>query len=641
MIRISSLNYDVNTVSSTLYTVSQNQWNTIASLSDHVATAVGGDLTSLSSYIYDLNVSFLSLSGYVSTTNTSLMSLSSLHWNAITATSISLSNLYLSNAATSISLSNLYLSNAATSISLSNLIVSFLSLSSQLTLSISLKDNLYVGGTASIVSINVNAGQIYNNTANGRVGINTSVPQAAFDVVGITRIRTLSNNAYLDFTADVNADGNANMVRSLYASGGITYEGTRTYYSQGNPNVSDSGSINIRCATNQLDLYTTQSNNDSSVLGLQGFTGARCIQYYNFISTTEAQRVSATGFGILVPYVSLSNLCHSVYPNVMAIGFNNGGVDPDIPFTLHCGSGTGVGDSYGGGLQVTNHNNYSLFISRLPYDVVFRANGNAVVTGSISANDFFVGGVSSVNTLFTSFTSLSGYVSSTNASLMSLSDYISNTVVSFLSLSAYTSTTNASLMSLSNYISSLNVSFLSLSAYTSTTNASLMSLSNYISSLNVSFLSLSAYTSTTNASLMSLSNYISSLNVSFLSLSAYTSTINASLMSLCNYVSSFTYGLNIATPTISTNTVYQNTGTFPHYYNIWISSRLSNESFRALMSSSAITLGVSTGLVFTDYFETGTQATTYFVHMNFIVPPTWYLVISSAVNTSTVARRWV
>ncbi len=431
------------------------------------------------------------------------------------------------------------------------------SLSQKLTLSVSLANDFYVGGTASIVSINVGNGQIYNNTTTGRVGINTSSPQAAFDVVGTTRIRTLSNNAFIDFTPDVNANGLDNMVRSFYTSGGTAYEGTRTYYSQGNPSQSYSGNMAMRCAFNQLDLYTTQSNNDSSVLGLQGFTGARVIQNYNLQNTTDTTRISANGFGVYVPYVSLSNLSHNLYANVMAMGFTNGGTDPDIPFTLHCGSGSGTGDSYGGGLQITNHNNYSQYTSRLPYDVALRANGNVHITQSISANDFVVGGVSSLSSLFLSFTSLSGHLSTTYLNVMSLSDYISDFVISFLSLSNFVSTRNG--------------------------------------------------------------------------------VLTATVLSLSGYVNSFLSALSIGNPTISTNVVYQNTADYPFFYNAWVSNRSSGEDYLLLLSTS--TIGTTATAKTFDRFITGTQATTYFVKMNFVVPAGWYFEISSSTQIAFQGAR--
>lgn len=429
------------------------------------------------------------------------------------------------------------------------------SLSNQLTLSISLKDNLFVGGTASIVSLNVNDGQIYNNTTNGRVGINTSTPQTTFDVVGTTRIRTLSSNAYMDVSPNVNNDGLATMLRFLTSPDGSVVDSSRIYYQNGNPSQVYSGDIYTRCAVYSTDLYTTQSNNDASILGLQGFTGARPINYYQIMNTVDSTRISASAFGMYFPYLSLSNLSHQVYPNVLAFGFVNGGTDPDVPFTLHCGSGTGTGDSYGGGLQVTNHNNYSLFTSRLPYDVALRANGNATVTGSISANDFFVGGVSSVNTLFTSF------------------------------------------------------------------------------------VSLSAYTSSVNASLMSLSNIISTRNVSFLSLSGYVSSVNVSLLSLSNFVDSFTIGFGAQTTTLLTNTVVSNTTNYTWYYNFWTILRSSGESYSVRMSSAAFTAGSGTTRL-VDRFDTGAQATTYFVKLNFAVPAGWHFCISSTVSTTFDGARF-
>jgi hypothetical protein len=233
----------------------------------------------------------------------------------------------------------------------------------------------------SVQSINVNNGQIYNNTTNGRVGINTNNPQAAIDLVGVTRIRTISNNAYLEFTPDVNGAGGDNMVRSFYNSGGISYEGTRTYYNPGNPSQPHSGNMAMRCAFNQLNLYTTQSNNDITLVGLpNGFTGGRMIQNYDVINTVDTTRISGNGWGFFLPYVSLSNLSHNIYGNVFMLGCNNGGNDPNIPLVVHCGSGSvGVGNAYGTGIQLTTHlsQDTAYTISALPVSECLRVNGRS------------------------------------------------------------------------------------------------------------------------------------------------------------------------------------------------------------------------------------------------------------------------
>jgi hypothetical protein len=92
--------------------------------------------------------------------------------------------------------------------------------------------------------------------------------------------------------------------------------------------------------------------------------------------------------------------------------------------------------------------------------------------------------------------------------------------------------------------------------------------------------------------------------------------------------------LNPVSQNISTNTVLSNAQTFARYINVWMSDRASNENYTVFMSSTAITIGVSTGLQIADFFETGIQATTYFVKLNFVVPPSWEYVISSSTQIS-------
>ena len=242
----------------------------------------------------------------------------------------------------------------------------------------------------SVQSINVNNGQIYNNTTNGRVGINTNNPQAAIDLVGVTRIRTISNNAYLDFTPNANNNGFDNMVRSYYNVAGTNYEGTRTYYFSGNPSQAYSGFTAMRCAATALDLYTTQSNNDSSAIGLpSGFSGVRNFQYYNFLTTTDTARLSANAWGLYIPYVSLSDLSHIIYPNNLMFGCVNGGTDPNIPMIIHTGSGTtGVGTQYGTGIQLTTHlsQDTAYTISTLPLSEALRVNGRTYMNKRLTVN---------------------------------------------------------------------------------------------------------------------------------------------------------------------------------------------------------------------------------------------------------------
>jgi len=241
----------------------------------------------------------------------------------------------------------------------------------------------------SVQSLNVNNGGIKNDVTNNRIGINVGAtnPAVPLDVVGTTRIHTLSNNAYFDITPDVNNNGLATMLRFYTSPGGTLMDSSRIYFQNGNPSQAYSGDIYTRCAAYSTDVYTTQSNNDSSVAGLQGFTGARPIQYFQIMNTADTTRISATAFGLYMPYVSLSNLSHNIYPNVVGFGFVNGAVDPDFPLTVHCGSGTtgSGGDNYSGGIQVTDQNSYTAYVSRLPLSESFRCNGRAFFNKRITA----------------------------------------------------------------------------------------------------------------------------------------------------------------------------------------------------------------------------------------------------------------
>jgi hypothetical protein len=236
----------------------------------------------------------------------------------------------------------------------------------------------------SVQSINVNNGQIYNNTTNGRVGINTSGPAAGFDVATVTRIRTISNNAYLDFTADVNGDGAGTMFRA-YGSmpSATTTEAVRTYWFVANSAQVYSGLESTRCGYKQWDIYSTQTNNDSTVVGLStAFTGLRPMQLWNVVNTADTTRISGTGFGLYLPYVSLSNLSHNIYPNVLAFGMNpTAGTSPVVPMTLHLGSGfTGSGgNNYGTCLQLTTHlsQDTQYYISAVPLSEALRVNGRS------------------------------------------------------------------------------------------------------------------------------------------------------------------------------------------------------------------------------------------------------------------------
>lgn len=230
----------------------------------------------------------------------------------------------------------------------------------------------------SVQSINVNNGQFYNNTTNGRVGINTTGPVTDVDIVGVTRVRKISNNCYVDWTPDVNGNLRENMFRAVGTVSGFTTDIVRTYWSGMNSMQAYSGAQGTRLALNQFDVYSTQTNNDTTFVGINGFTGVRPVEIFNFQNTVDTTRISGFGFGFYVPYVSLSDLSHQLYGNVMGTGFINGGTDPNIVTTLHCGSGTvGVGDFYGSGLQITTHLSQDTvnYVSRLPISEALRVNG--------------------------------------------------------------------------------------------------------------------------------------------------------------------------------------------------------------------------------------------------------------------------